>query len=110
MAPETARYPEPRQRDSALSREGASLRAQAAKGEVMKTDARDCALYLKKVRGEDWTRFQAAVDDFMVRHKDSGQSFQRMRESLEEAYRIAAPEDKEGATFIALQSARDGRR
>jgi deoxyribodipyrimidine photolyase-like uncharacterized protein len=66
-------------------------------------DARNCAHNLFGVRnGEDWTRFDAATDDFIAKHKDK-LATSTLRRLLSEAYAAAAPEDYAGHRRILGQ-------
>jgi hypothetical protein len=59
-------------------------------------DAEDCARYLSELRDdEERGRFQAAVDDFLVRHRDE-MSIGKLRAVLADAYLRAAPHDVPG--------------
>jgi hypothetical protein len=59
-------------------------------------DAEDCARYLSELRDdEERERFQAAVDDFLMRHKDKV-PVRTLRVALADAYRKAAPLDGAG--------------
>jgi len=58
-------------------------------------DAADCASYLVLVRsGDNWTRFDVAVDDFLMRHTGE-KSLATLRQHLAAAYQAVAPSDAE---------------
>jgi hypothetical protein len=58
-------------------------------------DAADCAKYLCSVRAEaKWDRFDAAVDDFLARHRYS-LALSSLRRLLADAFRTCAPLDAE---------------
>ena len=61
------------------------------------SDVEDCASYLRKTRSTDWKRFDAAVEDFLARHRSK---LAERRRELAEAYRVIAPEDSEGLRRI----------
>jgi hypothetical protein len=64
-------------------------------------DAGACAYYLAELqRDRDRARFKAAVDDFLMRHKDSGLSVATLRQILANAYLTAVPADSEGQQLI----------
>ena len=64
-------------------------------------DAAACAYYLAELqRDRDRGRFQAAVDAFLVRHKDKGLPVGTLRQILANAYLTAAPDDPEGRQLI----------
>jgi len=59
-------------------------------------DSEDCAGYLLTMRGQnDWTRFDAAVDDYLLKHKD-GRATSTLRQLLAVAFQAGAPSDKDG--------------
>jgi hypothetical protein len=64
--------------------------------EAAMKDAEDCAHYLSELRDdEERERFQAAVDDFLIRHKDE-MSARTLRVHLADAYLRAVPHDVSG--------------
>jgi hypothetical protein len=64
-------------------------------------DAEACAYYLTELQGGgERGRFKAAVDDFLVRHKDKGLSVGTLRLILTNAYLTAAPDDADGRQLI----------
>jgi|HubBroStandDraft_5_1064220.scaffolds.fasta_scaffold435979_1 hypothetical protein len=58
------------------------------------SDMDDCARNLVQMRSDsDWTRFDAGVQDFLMR--DTSNPVQRRRD-LADAYHFAAPKDDDG--------------
>ena len=58
------------------------------------SDMDDCARSLMQMRSDtDWTRFDAAVQEFLMR--DTANAVQRRRD-LADAYHFVAPKDDDG--------------
>jgi hypothetical protein len=63
-------------------------------------DALGCARYLKSVRsGDDWSRFDAAVGDYLAKHKN-GISTSTLRKMLASGFQLLASADKDGINRI----------
>jgi hypothetical protein len=59
-------------------------------------DSEDCAGYLLTIRNRsDWTFFDTAVDDYLLKHQD-GCATSALRQLLALAFQAGAPGDKDG--------------
>jgi hypothetical protein len=68
--------------------------------EAAKKDAVDCARHLVRLRvDKDWNRFDIAVDNFLIRHKDR-LSTGTLRTALADAYLAVASTDDGGRRRI----------